>query len=377
LIYVFLILTIVVLLYAYVFYPMLLRKKAIGKSLNFQSYNFEDELPLVNIVIPVCNEEKVIAAKLNSIFKTTYPKEKLRVFIGLDNCTDATKDIIETHYSIPEIKLIEFKERLGKPNVLNKIIADEIAVDASILVLTDANVMFEPDTIFELIKYFKDPQIGLVDSMILSNLVINKNENDYWNYETEIKQNESVIYGIIPGPSGGCFAIRRNLFTEIPSNLLVDDFFIGFTIVLKGYKAILNNKARCFEDVITSWKQEFRRKIRIATGNFQNLWRFKKQALHPFSSIGFIFFWHKVIRWKTPFLLLIIYYVLLLEFTLIILIVTLFLPIIDALLFTFGVEFKPLRRFHYFIVMNIAVLIGFIKFCKGVKTNVWQPTTRN
>jgi cellulose synthase/poly-beta-1,6-N-acetylglucosamine synthase-like glycosyltransferase len=158
---------------------------------------------------------------------------------------------------------------------------------------------------------------------------------------------------------------------------LVDDFFIGFTIVLKGYKAILNNKARCFEDVITSWKQEFRRKIRIATGNFQNLWRFKKQTLHPFSSIGFIFFWHKVIRWKTPFLLLIVYYVLLLEFTLIILIVTLFLPIIDALLFTFGVEFKPLRRFHYFIVMNIAVLIGFIKFCKGVKTNVWQPTTRN
>jgi cellulose synthase/poly-beta-1,6-N-acetylglucosamine synthase-like glycosyltransferase len=377
LIYVFLILTIVVLLYAYVFYPMLLRKKAIGKSLNFQSYNFEDELPLVNIVIPVCNEEKVIAAKLNSIFKTTYPKEKLRVFIGLDNCTDTTKDIIETNYSIPEVKLIEFKERQGKPNVLNKIIAEEIAVDDSILLLTDANVMFEPDTIFELVKYFKDPQIGLVDSMILSNLVINKNENDYWNYETEIKQNESVVYGIIPGPSGGCFAIRRNLFTEIPSNLLVDDFFIGFTIVLKGYKAILNNKARCFEDVITSWKQEFRRKIRIATGNFQNLWRFKKQTLHPFSSIGFIFFWHKVIRWKTPFLLLIVYYVLLLEFTLIILIVTLFLPIIDALLFTFGVEFKPLRRFHYFIVMNIAVLIGFIKFCKGVKTNVWQPTTRN
>ena len=193
-----------------------------------------DELPLVNIVIPVCNEEKVIAAKLNSIFKTTtYPKEKLRVFIGLDNCTDTTKDIIETNYSIPEVKLIEFKERQGKPNVLNKIIAEEIPVDDSILLLTDANVMFEPDTIFELVKYFKDPQIGLVDSMILSNLVINKNENDYWNYETEIKQNESVIYGIIPGPSGGCFAIRRNLFTEIPSNLLVDDFFIVFTFVLK------------------------------------------------------------------------------------------------------------------------------------------------
>lgn len=364
-------------MYAYIFYPMLLRKKSKGKKINFQAYSLSNELPKVVVVIPVQNEEKVIEEKLSSILKSHYPKDKLSVSIGLDNCTDTTKSILTTKFSLPNIHIIEFSERQGKPNVLNQIISNNILQDDSILILTDANVIFKEDTIFELVKYFKDEQIGLVDSNIQPQKISNKNENDYWIYETEIKQNESVVYGLIPGPSGGCYAIRRNLFTTVPANFLVDDFYIGFKIITQNYKAILNINAVCFEDVVTNWKQEFFRKIRIATGNFQNLWSFKKYVINPFSTIGFIFISHKVIRWKTPFLLLIVYYILLLEFTLFILIVTLFLPIIDALLFTFGVEFKPLRRFHYFIVMNIAVFIGFVKFCKGVKTNVWQPTTRN
>ncbi len=363
-------------MYTYIFYPMLLRKKAIGKSIDFQTYTLQDELPEVNIVIPVCNEEKVIEAKLNSIFETTYPKEKLHIFIGLDNCTDATKQIIETKFALSNIHLIEFIERQGKPNVLNQIINDKIMNDESILILTDANVIFTKHTILELVNYFKDEQIGLVDANIQPKEITNTNEKDYWNYETKIKHNESLVYGIIPGPSGGCYAIRRNLFTSIPTNFLVDDFYIGFHIITQNYKSILNTNAICYEDVVTNWKQEFLRKIRIAAGNFQNLFYFQKYLLNPTTKIGFIFVSHKVLRWKTPILLLIIYYILLLEFTMFILIVTLFLPIIDTLLFIFDKEFKPLRRFHYFIIMNIAVFIGFIKFFKGIQTNVWQPTTR-
>jgi len=364
------------LIYAYILYPKWLRKKADGKSIQLAAYTLQDELPSLNIIIPVCNEEKVIEEKLFSILQSNYPKDKITIFIGLDNCTDKSKTIINNQFNLPNIHVVEFSERQGKPAVLNQIVQDKISNKNAILILTDANVIFTENTIFELVKYFKEEQIGLVDSNIKAKNITNENEKDYWNYETEIKQNESIVYSIIPGPSGGCYAIRGNLFSTIPANFVVDDFYIGFNIITQKYKAILNKEAVCFEDIITSWKQEFVRKIRIATGNFQNLWKFKKYALNPFSDIGFIFLSHKVLRWKTPFLLLIMYYILLLEFTLLILIVTLFLPIIDLILFTFGFEFKPLRRLNYFIVMNIAVFIGFIKFCKGVKTNVWQPTTR-
>ncbi|MFN8283963.1 MAG: glycosyltransferase [Chitinophagales bacterium] len=356
---------------------MYLRKKTARKNINLAYYSLEDNLPEISIVIPVQNEEKVIEEKLNSILKSNYPKEKITIYIGLDNCTDATKSILQNQFNLPNIKLIEFTERQGKPGVLNQIIQQKIVDENTILILTDANIIFTETTVFELVKYFKDEKIGLVDSNIQPKKITNENEKDYWNYETEIKENESIVHGIIPGPSGGCYAIRRALYSTIPNNFLVDDFYIGFTIITKNFNAILNKNAICFEDVITNWKQEFFRKIRIATGNFQNLWNFKKYAFQPFSNIGFVFISHKVLRWKTPFMLLAIYYILLLKFTLFILIVTLFLPIIDIFLFTFKVEFKPLRRFHYFIVMNIAVMIGFFKFLKGVKTNVWQPTTRN
>lgn len=376
-IWVILIVILFFLLYAYILYPILLRRKAAGKTLNFQCYSLGDNLPEINIIIPVQNEEKVIEAKLNSILKSNYPTQKINIYIGLDKCTDSTKSILQTQFNLPNIQLIEFTERQGKPSVLNQIVQQKITNEYSILILTDANVFFTETTVFELVKYFKDDKIGLVDSNIQAKIISNENEKEYWNYETEIKQNESLVYGIIPGPSGGSYAIRKNLFSQIPSNFLVDDFYIGFKIITQKYNSILNKNAICFEDVTTNWKQEFFRKIRIATGNFQNLWYFKKYAFNPFSILGFEFISHKVLRWKTPFFLLIIYYILLLKYTLLILIVTLFLPIIDIFLFIFKVEFKPLRRFHYFIVMNIAVFIGFFKFLKGVKTNVWQPTTRN
>ncbi|HNY56357.1 MAG TPA: glycosyltransferase, partial [Chitinophagales bacterium] len=274
--YAFLILFFFILMYAYILYPMRFKKQASGKILQFAAYSTQDNLPAVNIVIPVCNEEKVIEAKLNSILQSDYPNDKIQIFLGLDNCTDSTKSIIESKFSTDIIKVIEFTERQGKPNVLNQIIEKQISSDDSILILTDANVIFTKTTIFELIKYFKDEQIGLVDANIQPKRISNTNEKDYWNYETEIKQNESLAYGIIPGPSGGCYAVRRNLFTTIPANFLVDDFYIGFNIIIQNYKAILNTNAVCYEDVVTNWKQEFFRKIRIATGNFQNLWRFKR-----------------------------------------------------------------------------------------------------
>ncbi len=274
--YAFLILFLIILMYAYILYPTRLKKQASGKTLQFAAYSMQDNLPAVNIVIPICNEEKVIEAKLNSIFQNDYPSDKIQIFLGLDNCTDSTKSIIESKFTTENIRVIEFTERQGKPAILNQIINDKIPLDNSILILTDANVIFTKDTIFELVKYFKDEQIGLVDSTIKAQVSTNKNEMDYWDYEMDIKQHESLVYGIIPGPSGGCYAIRRNLFTTIPANFLVDDFYIGFNIVTQNCKAVLNINAVCYEDVITSWKQEFFRKIRIATGNFQNLWRFQK-----------------------------------------------------------------------------------------------------
>ncbi len=341
------------------------------------SYGAGDELPKVCVVIPVHNESAVIADKLRSVLDTDYPLQKLHILIGLDACTDDSGSVIAQAFPAhPAVQSVAFAERKGKPAMLNSLIQSHLPDNNAIVIFTDANVFFRRDTIPELVRYFADERVGLVDAVVLPRQADNEMEKDYWQFESRLKLAESKAYATIPGPSGACYAIRAKLYTPVPDNFLVDDFFIGFSIAAAGYHTLLNEKAVCTEDWMTDWRQEFTRKSRIAAGNFQNLWYFKKQAWRLTSAPGFVFFSHKVLRWKTPFFLLILYYLLLLKFTLFILIVTFILPIVDVFLFTFGVPFKPLRRFHYFIIMNAAVLAGFIKFCKGIKSNVWQPTQR-
>ena len=54
--------------------------------------------------------------------------------------------------------------------------------------------------------------------------------------------------------------------------------------------------------------------------------------------------------------------------------VYLFLPIIDKII---PIKLKPLNFVSHFYLMNFALLNGFFKYVKGVKSNVWQPVKRN
>lgn len=362
------------LLYAYGIYPLLLHWLARNKSLNYAAYERSAELPPVYIIIPAHNEAKVIGTKLRSVLDSDYPANKIQVILGLDQCTDETGQIAQA-IGHEHIRLIDFQTRMGKPSLVNALVAQVSDPDA-ILVLTDADILFQPDTLFQLVRYFKDPRVGLVDTRVEVLASSQAEEQQYAGFETRLKMAESRVFGRILGPSGGCYAIRRHLFAPVPPNFLVDDLYIGIEIVLGGQHAILNPEAVCTEEKHSDWSGEFRRKVRIATGSFQNLWRFKGLLLQPFRATGFIFLSHKVLRWKTPFLLLAVYAGLLCWNPFVILIITFFLPFIVGVFGTLGWQIKPLYAIFYFVSMNMAVLAGFFNCIKGVSHNVWQPTSR-
>jgi cellulose synthase/poly-beta-1,6-N-acetylglucosamine synthase-like glycosyltransferase len=200
----------------------------------------------------------------------------------------------------------------------------------------------------------------------------------------ELKNEEGRIWGAMMGPFGGGYAIRRELFFKIPPNFLVDDFYINMKILEKGFKAINNPQAFVYEDVSNNLYIEFKRKIRIATGNFQNL-KFFAFLLFPLTKgLAFCFLSHKVLRWIAPIFLItaLISNILLasISFYKILLVLYLFtfiIPIIDGLLRKLQIDITLVRFFTHFYSMNIALLLGFFKYLKGVKSNVWQPTKRH
>ncbi|MEZ4929891.1 MAG: hypothetical protein R2777_07760 [Chitinophagales bacterium] len=60
----------------------------------------------------------------------------------------------------------------------------------------------------------------------------------------------------------------------------------------------------------------------------------------------------------------------------ILMLVNFMLPILDIALQKLKINVNLLRLHRYFIAMNIALLLGFIDWLKGVETNIWKPTER-
>ena len=344
-------------------------------------------MPDISVIMSVYNEEKVLEDKINSIYNTSFPIGKMEVLIGSDGSNDRTEEILRNMKK----KLINFSFyhsnlRKGKPNVLNDLVSK---AKGDILILTDANVLLNETTITGLVRHFKNPEIGLVDSRMVNTSIkkngISRQESAYISMEANLKHREGLVWGTMMGPFGGCYAIRRNLFMPIPENFLVDDFFLNLNTLKNRKKSINDMQATVSEDVSNMLIEGFRRKKRIAAGCFQNLSHYAGLLWPPYTSLSFSFISHKILRWFGPlFLILIIIsnafifmkneiyiYSIYLEGILII------ITIIDLFFSRFNKHIALFRYVTHFFSMNLALSLGLINFLKGIKTNVWEPTKRN
>jgi len=379
--------SIFLLLYSYILYPALLRILAHKKQSNRIIYSENDDMPDISVIMSVYNEEKVLENKINSIYNTSFPKGKMEVLIGSDGSNDRTEEILHRMNK----KLINFSFyhsnlRKGKPNVLNDLVSK---AKGDILILTDANVLLNESTITGLVKHFRNPEIGLVDSRMVNTGIkksgISKQESAYISMEVNLKNREGLVWGTMMGPFGGCYAMRKNLFNPIPENFLVDDFFLNLNVLKNRKKSINDMKVTVSEDVSDILLEEFRRKKRIAAGSFQNLSHYAGLLWPPYTSLSFSFISHKILRWFGPlFLIMIIisnafiferneaytYSICLVGFLFT-------LTFIDLILNRFNKHIAFFRYLTHFFSMNLALSLGLIFFLKGIKTNVWEPTKRN
>jgi hypothetical protein len=217
----------------------------------------------------------------------------------------------------------------------------------------------------------------------LKNDGISYQEKTYISMEVWTKNAEGKIWGGMMGPFGGCFAIRKKAFSAIPLNYLVDDFYLNMKTLQKGFHCINESKALVFEDVSNNLTEEFKRKARISAGNFQNLAHFST-LLFRFDGISFAFLSHKVLRWLTPFFLitlawssfLLINHSALYFWTSVASLVVILMIVLDLALKKMNVNIAIFRFSTHFFAMNLALIIGFLNYIKGIKSSVWEPTKR-
>ncbi|HSI89951.1 MAG TPA: glycosyltransferase, partial [Adhaeribacter sp.] len=232
--------SVLLVLHTYAFFPLILKWLAAGKEPNRLVYSDPEELPDVAVLLAAYNEASVIEEKIRSTFRSNYPREKISLFIGSDNSTDATDRIVEgLKAEFPEIRFFPFAARTGKIGIINTLAREALK---PVLIFTDANVFFDKNTIYQLVKHFKNPKIGLVGGNILNEQVkqegISVQEKAYLQRENLIKYQEGVLWGSMMGAFGGCFALRRRNFLPTPENFIVDDFYISMKVLEQGQQAI-------------------------------------------------------------------------------------------------------------------------------------------
>lgn len=372
-------------------------------------------LPFVSVLMSAYNEEKVIREKMISLMASDYPAELTEFLVGSDCSADGTDEILkELAATENRIRYYRSPERKGKASMLNRLASK---ARGEILVITDANVFFSPGTVRELAGGFirnataqdsvlyaglKRPVTetesrksaacnrhvtGLCDATVIPGRSegsgITRQENFYSRFETALKRAEGEMWGAMPGPYGGCYAVRRDLFPEIPANTLVDDLFVGLTVIAKGYRSFNIPGATVFEDTQPDLADQFRRRIRIAAGSFQNLFRFGPLPSKRFAA-SFVFLSHKVLRWFSPLLLVLFFMTTVIlsgnsDFYLCMTAVQLIFIILSALDLLPGWHGKKVRYLRYitqFLMMNAALAAGFVKALRGIKSGIWEPTKR-
>jgi cellulose synthase/poly-beta-1,6-N-acetylglucosamine synthase-like glycosyltransferase len=256
-----------------------------------------------------------------------------------------------------------------------------------VLVLTDANVEFEPDTLRRLVAPLADPRVGGV----CGRLVFHESghgktdEPQYWELETWLKIKESALDSCL-GANGAVYAIRRELFwREVPANTIIDDFVIGMKVRESGLRMIYEPEARAHEELPATVESEWRRRARIGAGAFQSLALCWRCLLPRQGWFAWSFFSHKVLRWFTPHLLLAVVLVSvwgalsgssLARFTLIGCGAFGACALVGWITSVTGHPIRLLRAFYYFLAMQAALMAGFVRFCRGNLGGAWTRTAR-
>lgn len=336
--------------------------------------------PRVSLIVSCYNEADVIREKLENCLSLDYPEGALEVVVVSDASDDGTDGIVE-RFSCKGVRLVRQDRRLGKTSGLNKAVP---LTKGEIIIFSDANAMYERDSIIRLVENFADAGVGYVVGearyMQAGGNAAVKSEDTYWRYEILLKKMETGLHSIV-GADGAIYAIRRELYEELlPTD--INDFVNPLQIIARGYRGVYEPQAVCWEEAAGSFGKEFKRKVRIVNRSFTGLLRVKS-VMNPFKT-GFFsleIISHKLLRWLAPVFMitfivssaaLSLYNVRL--FHLVNLAVAAFLILgFSGFLLSARSHVPPVFYYpYYFISVNAAALLGIIKSLRGDVQATWS-----
>jgi biofilm PGA synthesis N-glycosyltransferase PgaC len=223
------------------------------------------------------------------------------LIVVADGCTDQTAALARSHPS-SLVRVIELAENHGKALALSRGCE---AAQGEILVLADARQRWAADALHRLLQNFTRPKIGAVSGelVIESAPGVLAGVGLYWRYEKWLRRNEARVHSTV-GLTGSICAVRRELFRPIPRGVLLDDVYWPLQVAMQGWRVVYDERAIAYDRLPDRPSDEFRRKVRTLSGNYQ-LVTLLPEALLPWRNpIWAQLISHKLLRLAVPWLLL-------------------------------------------------------------------------
>lgn len=244
-----------------------------GRQRIYYNDVYDSELPIISVLVPMHNEEKVLHYALDALLECDYDWDKLEIIPINDNSTDSTPEILdEYHKKYPFIRpLHRDSDVRGKPAGLND--AMEIA-KGEIIIIFDADYRPSKKMLHRLAIAFSNPEIGAVmgrvvpynpDTNLLTKLLNIERSGGY-----QADQQARYNLKLMPQYGGTVGGFRKKLIQETGGfniRVLAEDTEITYRLFTRGYKVIYANDAECYEESPETWKVRGRQVRRWSRGH--------------------------------------------------------------------------------------------------------------
>lgn len=364
-------------IYVYAGYPLLASLLA---ALVGRPVRKADITPRVTVLTAAYNEAACIGRTVQNKLDQDYPPGLLDVIVVSDESTDGTDEIVAALG--PRVQLIRQSPRAGKTAALNLAVP---RAAGEIIVFSDANSMYAPDSIRRLVSNFADPAVGYVTGKMLyvneDGSLVGDGCSAYMKYENWLRASESRLAAVI-GVDGGVDAVRRSAYRPMRADQQ-PDFVLPLNVAAQGYRVVYEPEARLHESALSEHDAEYRMRVRVTLRALWALWDMRR-LMNPLRHglLAFQIISHKLLRYLAflPLLAAFATSWLLAAQDRLMLLAALVQTGVYVLAGIGWASHGRSRSFlvgfpYYFVLLNIACAQAVIKFIDGHRQAIWAPRT--